>query len=121
LAIEICVSHKKDQTYCLDMKNANVPAVEIAVGWQQVLDRKIKTPTQARVESALRFLLLSMTANKRWLHRKDMSICPYCQRYELPNHKFNGVTCGLIPCPTCDDYMRQDSGYDNCRRCRSML
>ena len=121
MAIEICVSNKKDQMYCLDMKKANVPAVEIALSWQQILDRMTKTPTQARVESALRFLLLSMTANKRWLHRKDMGICSYCQRYELPDHTTNGVTCGLIPCPTCDGYMRQDSGYDNCRRCRQMF
>ncbi len=118
LAIEICVSHSKDQAYCLDMKKANVPAIEIAVTWQQVFDRMTKTPTQAKIESALRFLLLSMTASKRWLHRKDMVICPHCQRYELPGHMTNGVTCGLIPCPTCDGYMRQDSGFDNCRGCR---
>ena len=121
LAIEICVSHNKDQSYCLDMKKAGVPAVEIAVTWQQVLDRITKTPTQARVESALRFLILSMTGNKRWLHRKDMAICPYCQQYELPDHKTNGLTCGLIPCPTCDSYMRQDSKYNKCHRCRGTL
>ena len=117
LAIEICVSNRKDQAYCFDMRKVGLPAVEIVVSWQQVLDRMTKTPTQARIESALRFLLLSMTLNKHWLHHKDMKTCPYCQRYELPGHKTNGVTCGLIPCPTCDGYMRQDSGYQNCFRC----
>lgn len=116
LAVEICVSNSKDREYCLDMKKAGIPAVEIVVSRKQVLKRMTKTNTKA--ESALRVLLLSMTVNKRWLHRKDMKICPHCQRYELPDHKTNGVTCGLIPCPTCGGYMRQDSGYGNCRRCR---
>ena len=117
LAIEICVSSRKDLAYCLDMKKACLPAVEIVVTWQHILDRMTKAHTQARIESVLRFLLLSMTVNKRWLHRKDMAICPHCRRYELPGHQANGVTCGLIPCPTCDGYMREDSGYDNCFRC----
>ena len=117
LAIEICVSSRKDQRYRLEMKRANVPAVEIGVSWREVWDRMTKTPTQARVDSALRFLVLSMTASKRWLHRKDMEICSYCRRYELPDHRTDGLTCGLIRCPTCDGYMRQDSGYDSCRRC----
>lgn len=117
LAIEICVSNKKDLAYCLDMKKAGIPTVEIVVTWQQVFNRMTKVHTQARIESALRFLLLSMTAGKRWLHRKDMSICRYCQRYELPGHKTNGVACELMPCPTCDGVMRKDSQYDTCRRC----
>jgi len=118
LAIEICVSNEKDQEYRLDMKRAGLQAIEIEVDWMMVQKRMDKTSAQARVVSALRFLLLSMTRNKRWLHRKDMAICPYCSRYELPRHETDGVTCGLTPCPTCNGYMRRDSLYDRCHHCR---
>ena len=117
LVIEICVSNAKDHEYCMDMKRAGVRAIEITVDWGRVLERGAKTPTQARVSSAIRFLLLSMTGNKRWLHNNNMETCQYCGRYEVPNHTTNGVRCGLTPCPTCDGHMRQDSPYDSCFRC----
>ena len=119
LVIEICVSNAKDHEYRLDMKKAGIRAIEIVVDWKRVLERGTKTPTQASVNSAIRYLLLSMTGNKRWLHNNRMVICEYCGQYELPNHTTSGRPCGLTPCPKCDGYMRQDSQYDRCRRCSS--
>ncbi|MYB77653.1 MAG: hypothetical protein F4X83_11300 [Chloroflexi bacterium] len=70
LAVEIAVSHKKDAAYRNDMRNADVPSIEIQISLDYIWKR-IAKDKNLPVESLLRSIVLNMTTNREWLYLRE--------------------------------------------------